>query len=277
MREIDYADMLEIPVSTVNVTKKKSKKKKEEIELKDKVVEVVNERVEGVLMDSIVEYGEESESVVSSADGGIPPITDVKVIKKEKRTTGGGFKNFFNSKLLLVEFIVVCALVGTIFLTNVFYQNSAINTFFSNMFGGTQQTQAVDSRSYNELTLSSIVRNKEDVKEEEQVTCTITDNGVMTVQAKCSIYTPHNGKIAKIEKMSDGSYTMTVSHTTKFSTVYAGLTYAYGANGDSVVSTIPIGYTDGNQMVKFTMYNEGQVIQNAAYTVATDNSIVWVK
>ena len=43
---IDYAEMLEIPVSTLNVTKKRSKKKKEgETELKDRVVESVNERV----------------------------------------------------------------------------------------------------------------------------------------------------------------------------------------------------------------------------------------
>ena len=45
---IDYAEMLEIPVSTLNVTKKRSKKKREpEADLKERVVETVNERMEG--------------------------------------------------------------------------------------------------------------------------------------------------------------------------------------------------------------------------------------
>lgn len=269
MQEIDYADMLEIPVSTMSVTKKKSKKKKEEVELKDKVVEAVNERVEGVLMDSIVEYGEENTTVL---DGGnaLPPIRTPKdkKVKKEKNNGENAFKKFLNSKLLLAEFIVICVLVGTIFLTNVFYQNSAINTFFSNMFGGNTQAEAVDNRSYDKLTLGGIVNDA-------TITCSITDKGVMTVKAKCSIYAPHDGKIEKTEKLNNGTYAVTVAHTTKFSTVFTGLTYAYGENGSAVCATIPIGYTDGSNEVQVTMYNEGAII--SSYTVNSDNSIVWKK
>ena len=268
MREIDYADMLEIPVSTVNVTKKKSKKKKEEMELKDKVVEAVNERVEGVLMDSIVEYGEETPSFVEGGSSIPPTTTNTKRVKKEKNSNGNGFKNFFNSKLLLAEFIVICVLVGTIFLTNIFYQNSAINTFFSNMFGGTTQTQAVDNRTYDQLTLRGVVNNA-------SINCAITDNGIMTVQAECSIYSPYDGRITKTEQLSDGSYGMTVAHTTKFSTVFSGLTYAYGENGSEVCATIPIGYSDGKKVVQVTMYDEGNVI--SSYAVNSENSIVWKK
>lgn len=270
MREIDYADMLEIPVNTMNVTKKKSKKKKEEIELKDKVVEAVNERVEGVLMDSIVEYGEESASAVDSGNS-IPPTGRAikqKKGKKEKGNGESGFKKFLNSKLLLAEFIVICVLVGTIFLTNVFYQNSAINTFFSNMFGGSTQAQAVDNRSYDQLTLGSVVNDA-------TITCSITDKGVMTIKAKCSIYAPHDGTITKTEKLNNGTYAVTVAHTTKFSTVFTGLTYAYGENGATVLAKIPIGYTDGNNDVQVAMYNEGAII--SSYTVNSNNSIVWKK
>ena len=64
-------------------------------------------------------------------------------------------------------------------------------------------------------------------------------------------------------------------HTTKFSTVFSGLTYAYGANGNEVCATIPIGYSDGNRVVQVTMYDEGNVI--SAYAVNSDNSIVWKK
>ena len=44
--QIDYAEMLEIPVSTLNVTKKKSRKKREP-DLKEQAVAAVNERAEG--------------------------------------------------------------------------------------------------------------------------------------------------------------------------------------------------------------------------------------
>ncbi len=267
MREIDYADMLEIPVNTVNVTKKKSKKKKEEVELKDKVVEAINERVEGVLMDSIVEYGEEN-STFTAGGNKVPPTKNDKVKKKKEKNGGNAFKNFFNSKILLAEFIAICVLVGTIFFTNVFYQNSAINTFFSNMFGTTTQTKAVDNRSYDQLILAGIVNDK-------SITCSITDKGIMTVQAKCSIYAPYTGKITNIEKTSDGSYNMTVEHTTKFKTVFSGLTYGYGKNGDTVHTTIPIGYSDGSRVVQAAMYNEESII--SAYEVNSNNSIVWKK
>ena len=267
MRDIDYADMLEIPVSTVNVTKKKSKKKKEEIELKDKVVEAVNERVEGVLMDSIVEYGEESPIFSESSTTVLPIPPEEKEIKKVK-TGENGFKKFFNSKLLLGEFIAICVLVGTIFLTNIFYQNSAINTFFSNMFGGGTQTQAVDNRTYDQLTLGSVVKDS-------SITCFVSDKGIMTIKENCSIYSPYDGKIAKTEKLSNGSYAVTVMHTSKFSTVFTGLTYAYGNNNTDVRATIPIGYCDGAREVQVVMYNEGNVI--SSYAVNSNNSIVWKK
>ena len=39
---IDYAEMLEIPVNTLNVTKKRSKRRKGPTELKEQGVETVN-------------------------------------------------------------------------------------------------------------------------------------------------------------------------------------------------------------------------------------------
>ena len=78
---IDYAEMLEIPVNTLNVTKKRSRKKKEaDSDLKERVVERVNERVtrgereepaafsaadmpeEGMAQgENVVDYGEEAQ------------------------------------------------------------------------------------------------------------------------------------------------------------------------------------------------------------------------
>ena len=117
---IDYAEMLEIPVNTLNVTKKRSRKKKEE-DLKEQVVEKVNERARAQ---------EENPA-----------------------------KKFLENKLLLAEFVAVLALCAGILLTNIFYPASAINTFFRGIVEGTQ-TEAVDERDYTELEAGSIVRDE---------------------------------------------------------------------------------------------------------------------
>ena len=59
---IDYAEMLEIPVNTLNVTKKRSKKRREEEDLKERVLESVNEKMdaqaeEGAAQENVVDYG----------------------------------------------------------------------------------------------------------------------------------------------------------------------------------------------------------------------------
>ena len=60
--EMEYAEMLEIPVSTVKVTKKRGRKPKKQTELKEEVISKVNEnnaeklgRVD-ILMDSMEVY-----------------------------------------------------------------------------------------------------------------------------------------------------------------------------------------------------------------------------
>ena len=110
--ELDYAQMLEIPVNTVNVVKKRSifkrKQEKKEEDLKDLVVDSVNERV---------------GDYVETED-----LTDPEPLAKK-----GVFSALKDKKtaILFAETVAVCLLACTIFLTNVFMPNSAINTFLN--------------------------------------------------------------------------------------------------------------------------------------------------
>ena len=61
---IDYAEMLEIPVNTLNVTKKRSKKRRETEDLKERVLESVNEKLDAeeeeprvAQEENVVDYG----------------------------------------------------------------------------------------------------------------------------------------------------------------------------------------------------------------------------
>ena len=246
---IDYAEMLEIPVSTLNVTKKRSRKKREaEPDLKERVVETVNERMEG--------GGEEERAAVEE---NVTDYGDAYVPERAPR------KKFLDGKLLVAEFIAVLALCATILLTNLLWADSAINTFFRGLVGGEEAVAAPDERTYSELTLGSVVSDAE-------IACTVSDTGVLTFTGACSVYAPYGGTVRNVAE-SDGLYTVEIEHTTSFSSVIAGLTHAYFAAGDTVYSTVPVGYSDGAAAVSVAMYDAGSLIQS--YSVNENNDIVW--
>ncbi len=250
---IDYAEMLEIPVNTLNVTKKRSKRKKEPTELKEQVVETVNERVENAPQEESVAEGE------NITDYGEPRVAAESEEPKAPR------KKFLEGKLLLAEFIAVCALCATILLTNLFWENSAINTFFRNLMAEETPVAAQDDRTYSELSLYPVVSDA-------GIECTVSDTGVLTFQGVCSVYAPYGGTVQNVAQGENG-YTVEVSHTTSFSTVITGLSAAYVAAGDTVYATIPVGYTDGAAQVSVSMYDAGSLI--SSFTVNENNDIVW--
>ena len=253
---IDYAEMLEIPVSTLNVVKKKGRKKREE-DLKERVVREVNERMEGeqrpaAETDAAFAESPESERIAVSED-----VTDYTSGQPEKPQ-----KKFFDSGVLIAEFAMVCALVALILLTNIFMPNSAINTFFAGLTA-TDETVYEDDRVYSELTLGSVVS--------DDIACTVTD-GVLTFTGECSVYAPYGGTVESVAE-TDGVYTVEIEHTTSFSSVISGLSAVYWAAGDSVFSTIPVGYSDGASEVSVRMYDGGSLI--SSYSVNEENDIVW--
>lgn len=255
---IDYAEMLEIPVNTLNVTKKRSRRHREADDLKRKAVEAVNERMEDyeaaesprmAAGENVIDYGGEPE----------PPLEE-ELLPERKET-----KRFLENKLLIGEFIAVCALCAAILLTNLFWQNSAINTFFRNLITEDAPVAAVDERSYAELTPGSVVSDA-------AIVCSVSDTGVLSFTGACSVYAPYGGIVQNVAE-NEGMYTVEIRHTSTFSTVISGLTYAYAAAGDAVYATIPVGYSDGADPVSVSMYDDGSLIR--AYSVNENNDIVW--
>ena len=249
---IDYAEMLEIPVSTLNVTKKRGKKRRAPEELKEQAVEAVNERLEAPAEERAEEERvAEGENVV---DYGVPEGYPEKPRRK-----------FLEGKVLIAEFIAVCALCATILLTNLFWENIAINTFFRGLIEEDTPAAAVDDRTYSELELGSVVSDA-------NVVCTVAETGELTFTAQCSVYAPYGGVVQSVAE-NNGTYTVEVEHTTSFTTVISGLTHAYPAVGETVFSTIPVGYSDGAAPVSVAMYDAGSLIRS--YTVNENNDIVW--
>lgn len=232
--QLDYAQMLEIPVSTVSVVKKKSlfkRKSKAGEDLKEQVVESVNERAS--LDDSIPRADfVQSEDLTEPA-----PLTTVK-----SKRDGTGM-------ILIAEAVAACLIAGGIFLTNVFLPNSAINT----LIGGLSAVKEREA-AYNEFKLSPVVSELSDAE------VSVTDNGVICFTDRASVYPVCEGKVSSVTQ-DNGLYTVRIAHTSTFSSVVTGLSTVYAAEGEKVQANIPFGYSSGENEVRVSMY-DGETLLN---------------
>lgn len=229
--ELDYAEMLEIPVETVTV-KRKGKRKQKEPDLKERLVEQVNDRMdETAAADPAFAESREIERVKQPKS------------KKEKRARA----------VLIGEFVAVCALCATIFLTNIFLSNSAINTFVRGLFQGNAAEQA-DTRTYSDFKLSPVVNAYTDAD------IAVSDTGVISFTAKCSVYSPCEGTVSSVSGDKDSGYSVEIKHSDSFSTIMSGLDTVYLAKGETVKTNIPLGYTDGEGEVRVMFYSAGTLL-----------------
>lgn len=226
--QLDYAEMLEIPVNTVNVTKKKNifkrkQKAQPQDDFKERVVESVNERM---------------GAYVISEDVSDPP-------KPEKIKAVAGGKHDKRNVILWTEAALAAVIAIGIFVINLLMPSTVINTFL-NSFSKPVKEEPV----YSQLALSSIVGDFSDAE------VALSENGVLSVTAKGSVYAVCDGTVSKIEE-ADGAYTMEIAHTSTFKSVITGLNAAYSAVGTKVEQNIPVGYSDGQIEVKVTLYDNG--------------------
>ncbi|MBD5632114.1 MAG: M23 family metallopeptidase [Clostridia bacterium] len=244
-QELDYAEMLEIPVSTVNVVKKKSlnlfkrkgdKEQQPQDDLKDLVVDSVNERV---------------GAYVYAEDLSDPPAPEKKAFGKIKDK---------GNAIIIGEIVAVCVIAVAIFITNLFMPTSLINTFIGS-FSKADTTEP----TYSELKLSPVVGENSDAE------ITVSSSGVLSFTAKGAVYPVCDGVVSSISE-TDGLYTVEIAHTSSFSSVITGLSSVYSAKGTKVAANIPFAYSDGENEVKVSMY-DGETLLNC-YTLA-DEVPVW--
>ena len=251
--ELDYAEMLEIPVETVTINRREHKKRRRGAEdLGEQLVEQVNDRMQSDTAE---------EEPAQEADD--PAFAESKPIEREakpaKRKRAG-----IGRKILIGELVAVCALCAVIFFTNIFMTNSAINTFVRGLFQGSAET--ADKRTYSDFKLSSVVN------ETTEAELTVSETGVLSFTAKCSVYSPAIGTVAAVNGSAEEGYTVSVRHSDSFSTVIGGLDTVYLAAGDSVYGNIPLGYSDGEGAVTVMMYSGDQLLN--CYSVG-ENGLSW--
>ncbi len=286
--EIEYAEMLEIPVSTVNVVRKKRRKKTVEVTanenaaLKASVIDSVNDRVQNP--ETLTAEPELfAEAANSNGELDFDPVPEridtVRLYSTEQGdelqpydyplNEGGRVETNRPSRAvrlaLGIEFGVACALCGGIFLTNVFMPNSAINTFFRAI--RTDEPAAI-VRPYTDFDLSPVVSELSDAK------LTLSPSGILSFTDECCVYPAADGKVSEITQAADGLYTLKISHTEEFTGVFSGLSSVYYAVGEEVKSNVPVGYTKGETEVQVTMYAGGELLN--CFELTEENCLAWV-
>lgn len=227
--QLDYAQMLEIPVSTVNVVKKKSlfrRKSKPSANLKDMVVDSVNGRV--------------GDTFVSPENlGGTAAATGDFVKKKDN-----------SAKIIMGEAVAACLIAAGIFLTNIFVPDTVINAFMGNLTAVKEK-----EASYNELTLSPVTSSL------SEADVTVGSDGVIRFTEKTSVYPLCDGEVKEVVR-ENGLYTVKIAHTSTFTSVFTGLDTVYVNEGDDVRANLPFAYSEGDTEVSVSMYDGDTLLKN---------------
>ena len=267
--KLQYATMLEIHVSTCNVTFKPTKKKRfkrakkvdHEI-VKKQLVEKVNAEENLATLSENNEqpvYAQENEILESTeeqvlAENVTEQSATVRPIEKKKRK--------FGISVIGVQLTVIGLLIATIFLTTAVYPDSGVNVFLRSVFG-TEQNVSVDDRTFSDF---APVINLDD-----GASVALGEDGVMTLTGKGSVYAPCNGTVSAVIKGEDGKFSLEIMHSQNFKSVISGLDYAYADLNDSVYYNIPVGYISAGATMCFTG-SAGAVISD--YTIVND-TVVW--
>ena len=291
--EIEYAEMLEIPVSTINVVRKGRHHKKadrssvlnyahSEEPLKDTVLANVNDRLRenasGTSQDRLpleVNFPQEGDVDFDSPER----IDTIRLYSSRQGDSlyPNGYEVANNKKEQLppskasrvtlgIEFGLACALCGAIFLTNVFVPGSAVNTFFRALNTPAQTTATV--RPYTDFTLGSVVSDLSSAE------LSLSPTGILSCTDDCCVYPAADGVVGEVSKDINGLYTVKVNYSDSFSGVFQGLDVVYYTVGDTVKTNVPIGYTAGEAEVQVTMYSDGTLL--SCFELTDENCLAWL-
>ena len=251
--KLSYANMLEIPVETCTIknstfTRKKAKPKKINHEaVKEELLSKINSFEEENIEQPVVDQEQDLSSIAHQE-------SNVTIRSKI-------FKKPFKLSVISAQLMIIGALIVTILITNSVYPNSGLNVFMRGIFGNSSE-QVVDQREYQEF--SPVLNSDGEVS---------LKDGVMTITGEGSVYSTVSGKVTSVEKQADGTYTLTIEHSQKFSSVLTGLDMVYVNEGEQVYNTIPVGYVDDSVSMCFKN-QDGEIIDD--YRVVED-SVVWVE
>ena len=271
--KLQYASMLDMPVSTCSVStlpKKKKFRKKKRVNdelIKAELLEKVNSQQDLAEMGGSVQQ----TSLVAQNNGleiarGEQGLLEHEMILEQN--TSNVFassqkhkKSPFRITVVGVQLVIIGLLVATILLTNALYENSGINVFLRGVFG--TESAVVDTREYSEFSpVISMGDNKGiDISE-----------GMITFAGEGSVYAPCDGIVSKITETQSGRYDIEIEHSQNFKSIISNVERVYVKEGDAVYKNIPVGYLEADGASICFTNSEGELLEG--YQMV-GNTVVW--
>lgn len=308
--ELEYAKMLEIPVSTVSVVRKKSKprREKDKTDIKDRVIERVNDKLSKLTLSTPETSADEPQPQVEQpelqTDEQISTVLVYPSAKKRKKGVAEWFaaqesgfsedaQEEFSSiidgqskeepafqvtltqgatdKTSHVEKHILRGefIAAGVLVLGIFLTNALMpHSAMNSLFAGLFNPPDKDVRVYTDFALNSVVGDYCDAE------IAVSETGVLTFTKKCCVYPAVDGVVSSVSRDENGKYSVTISHSEDFVGVLSGLDYAYYAEGEKVFSNVPVGYSEGETEVSLTMFWEGELINS--FQVDDENCLSWV-
>ena len=310
--EIEYAEMLEIPVSTVNVIKKRRRRKQktEPIPqaqsetlppLKDSVIAQVNDKLQEIEPQGEItadaELFAESANSEGSIDFDFPERIDTVRLYSENHKT-----HFWNRRKTLapqdVDLENDLENEAPMYALN--EKNNepsrafkiALNTefavacalcgaiFLTNVF---MPTSAINTffRSLNgETAAAGDARSYTEftlspvVSELSDTQLSLSPTGILSFTDEACVYPVADGTVKEVIRSADGTYSVKLAYSDLFTGVIGGLDHVYYVVGEEVKRNVPIGYSEGESEVQITMYSEGELLN--CFQITEENCLAWI-
>ncbi|MBO5240010.1 MAG: hypothetical protein J6B56_01130 [Clostridia bacterium] len=311
--EIEYAEMLEIPVSTVNVIKKKrGRKRKAEVKetpvapapnLKESVIAQVNGKmteepiVENEITAEAALFAESANSEGNLDFGEIPERIDTvrlysareKAFRKEIALTaddyafetenlendGGRYEINRETKSEKRVRLVLGAefAVACALCGAIFLTNVFMPGSAVNTF-----FRALDGSAKTDTidarTYADFTLSGV-VNDFSDTELTLSPTGILSFTDECHVYPAANGTVSAVIENEDGTYTLKISHSDTFTGVIDGLDQVYYVEGEAVKTNVPVGYSYGEAEVQVTMYSSGALLN--CFELTEENCLAWIE
>ncbi len=309
--EIEYAEMLEIPVSTVNVVRKNQRRKKQKSletlsqestlttpPLKDSLITQVNDKLNEESQPHAEQLCiEENPHPEEPAEGRldfepIPDRIDTVRLYSDEETNG-----LFKHRLSPDDYPIENKNEGGMYELNgnsrrekglkiaLGVEFAAVCAlcgaiFLTNVFvPGSAINTFFRSMTTTSATATTDTRTYTDftlspvVSELSEAELSLSPTGILSFTAASCVYPAANGTVSEITQAENGYYTVKLTHSDSFTGIISGLDYVYYAVGEEVKANVPIGYTNGEEEVQVTMYSSGALLN--CFELTEENCLAW--
>ena len=310
--EIEYAEMLEIPVSTVNVVRKNHRKRKQKrgetekktmrsarhaTPLKDTVLAQVNDRLNETTENE--QLALDTELFIENVNEGqldfnpIPERIDTVRLYSTEETNGlfsdalhpydyslenenEGSEHALNNENRLSKGIRIALTAefaaACVLCGAIFLTNVFMPNSAINTFFRSITTSPTNAVDARTYSDFTLSPIVSTLSDAE---LSLSASGILTFTDECCVYPVADGKIASITQNEEGIYTVKLAYSDTFTGIISGLNYVYYAEGDAVKNNVPLGYTNGETEVQATMYSSGSLLN--CYELTEENCLAWAQ